>query len=439
MDFAPKGPNKYGIIETIKRTKKLDLALALLFIILCGFSYFSAFIFSFKNYETCDKITLIEGVECTNKDGAYYIIGSLPRTTQFTYSSSLFIKIDTKSENFADQYLIDALFNTMNKTFDIRESIQTTNYGMSQLFTTSVQRVEPVVAQIYINGDISNITKAQLILIENTPEFFKSSLFIKKIVFSVMVVITLLYCVMAFIVRPKMRRTETLIILFSLVLGCIASYPIYNGYNEVSQSRYMFHVIIEGAFPAANLIALVCICYRFVSDDSIGAVLIISLLFVLSESMRSLTSDSFLLSDYFDGNDVFWIFFFTISIVSRVCLIALVFHHLSYAFIYSFADRISVLLHFFVAVFAVVPRIAQIMNLTMISHFNSSVDFFCESIAEPFTVICLAIIHWPNEEKPKKINIYRDDELADHDEFQLARTQSMHLFENVTSDSLSGH
>jgi len=409
--------------------KREIYSLILVFLVICSF-----FIYTIGNFNNSSLTQTIYGNYRNQSDGTLYYIISLPKPPQYHHHWALYLDMEVNNGLDSNVFSIDAIFSSKqgkNKIKETRNSIPSVSSGVAELLKTEIPRQGLYFIQLLITGNVSQIISLKAILIESSRDYSNFSKVVQRRAFYLAVIVFSIYLVAFASVGKQSIKVSHFFVLLSLLLSVFATYPDVTFKTGVTKP-YCASLIVRGAFSGLNLVALFAISYSIIGGETVVASLIIACVFVLSEAMRYLTSDTSILSEIFENNGIIWVFFFSISILTKVSIILMIINHLFFAFKkFNGKNRQSIAFYLFFATISIIPRLMHLFYLAMYPIVNYLFEYFCEMVSGLISSVVMAILFWPQYSNQSERS---DSQHLIEEKFQISRDPSLVSFDHL-SDS----
>jgi hypothetical protein len=276
----------------------------------------------------------------------------------------------------------------------IHQTFPNSTGGRYRLFSTSLFTYKSLLIQIQIS-ELSGrrLNGVRLVSIQTNPEFGGNALKTRIILSMMSAVLLICYLVVLFWFSPSSIRIQQVLTTVCLILSAIANFPITTVFRQIPM--VVIDGIMCGVFCAFNLVSLLCFLQKS-STRTLRFVLAISALFLLAEIMLAITSDTNLLSQFFEDNTVIWIFFLSMTVISSVGYALLLIHSLMIAFCRSRSTRTTLFIAYGLATFiALLPLVGESMLFMVTGSGNFAIDFCSHYLAQTLLVFLFADLHWP--------------------------------------------
>ena len=328
---------------------------------------------------------------------------------------------------------MDALFTIKkfhnNSILETKQSIPSISKGITDIFSSDIYRNGIYMIQIFLAGNITNIDSISLILIENTSFFIKFINKIQQNIFYLSIFLLIIYSLSLLLEKKFKIQIRHLLTLISIIFLIISSYPNFK-FRYNTNIFYCLSISFKGILTSYNLYVLFLTSYSLIGGDSFSSTFIIFLMFIISESMKNLTSDTMILIDFFDNNGIIWVFFFCISIISKVLINFLIIYYLIYSFYIN--KNLLIILYFIGSLFSILPEIIQILLFIFKNFYFKNIKFFTDLLIGLFLTLFFIIINWPTQNQNNQK--YFEDDL-NLNSYHFPRDHSLPNFENNFEES----
>ena len=356
--------------------------------------------FIFRNFKNCDVISTYEGAQEDSAQSGHYMLTLIHSPKAKQTFSTFFIELfgnsyDTSSYNIRSEILCQ--WNHAPSAL-VRKDIYEAKIGKNRIYSTGLFNYDSVLMQTWITGNLSKCPKMAVTVTHTSTDFFKQMNNIKNIFSKIAFSAVILYVAAYFIsTKKKQRSIEHILVLVSLISSVFGtnSTLLKDLFSE-KKWFYIWNLITNGFYQSTNLIILYCLIIRAVSSNSILTSLILSSIFVISESISGLTQDSAILSTYFDNNEALYVFFLSISYVAKAMMLGFGLYKL----IDSVATNIEykrTAIYFLIAlvVYNIIGIVSMNFYYFIYGYGSSILDFNAHFITPFVTSLALADIYWP--------------------------------------------
>lgn len=354
--------------------------------------------FTMITKENADKVTFIEGVSQSNGINDYHIIYHLTKATIHAKRLAVYLNIYDESdknheleEKFALESVIDVkIGNTKSR---IHRSYSSIPYGRTELMTTTASNISLAIGQVFLTGVFRNTTKMQILEIHNSKEFERLSYIVSK-AFSFECSIVLF--IFAFLVINNTASVEaTQVIGLILMTSTTISLLLFNNYH--SSKFHLIELFFKGETQSLTYLVLFTISTTYMSSTKVIPTLVIGVIFIISDGVFMLTSDSIVLGKLFDNNDAVWIFFFVTSIIFKITMMTMTLHHLLFAYFQTGSSYVKTKIFVTVIVLVIVslPRMITMAYIANENISTSSIAFLSDYIIQAVGSILIIGLVWP--------------------------------------------
>jgi len=384
-----------------------------------SFVIISSVFFTYTKSEFSDLSTVISGIDRFDHLKEYYMVGYLPRNSNYSVFSQISLFIDCQDPRETENYALEAIFTISRKNENriiINQNIPSVICGFTELYSSGFPQFDVMAYQIFLKGEFHRNNSISMRLRRSSPSFIERVFHFKYVlIFSLAII--LVSFVASLVIIEQYIEINQYIALISMLSTLISVYLF--GSNE---NIYMHcaDLIFRGISASTNLVSIFCLSYTYVSGDNIAATLTLLSLFIIADGIRSLTTDTFVLAEFFQNNGVIWVFFFSTSIVTKISLILLVSHHLVYAFLFGpLHSRFRVFLTAIVCFVCISPRIFRLGHLAVTENENSALNFLCDILMQVIVCSLVSVLVWPIKDNEietttstEKFHITDDESLA---------------------------
>lgn len=403
---------------------KLDIFRIIAAIVTALISF--SLIFSFLSRFTSDEVSYIKGTNVIQPSGALYFISSAAQFSTSNYFYSIYANFEGTSksnDSGTPKFSIDANLTCISDKKTITLNENTISAGMTELYTSWFPEYKQMIIELIVTGkEITKDTHASLIIVKNTKDFAKLMDSLNRIICLVSLTILLFYTLYSLIFGRGHMTILQVITLILLSLNVIANFPYNHGKTEITSSANCMSLLTRGALFSTNIFALFVASMKFAGSDNKGTAMLIGVMFIIAESMCTLTTDSYVMSEYFGNNGLVWVFFFSTSIISKISLILLTIKNIITSILIAPQKRQKFYLSLFcfATVLLVSPYIYKSINLVIKEYQNSCINFFCDYIIQAIVTFIFVQLTWPTYSK-------QQDDLTDISlhHFDLQRDMSV--------------
>jgi hypothetical protein len=247
--------------------------------------------------------------------------------------------------------------------------------------------------QIHVT-DLSgaDVESLRVVTVQNESTFGTKAIRIRIILSLTSILLAVVYALSLCGLRDTVRFQQTLS-LIAVCISAIANFPFVIIFDHLVVN--VVESIFCGAFCAFNLICLFCFL-QLTNSQNFHFVLPISALFLMAQAMAVMTSDTTLLSHYFENNNVISVFFLSITVLSTTGYAALLIKNLLAALCRSRTTRKHLFLAYGVAVcFALGPLVGEAVLFVVSGYGNFAVDFCVHYLTQTLLTFLYADLHWP--------------------------------------------
>jgi hypothetical protein len=350
--------------------------------------------FTVTNLKSSVQTLTYSGLLMRESDNSSFLVVVLPtpQVSQLSYH----VLIDLQS-SFPDRfYSVEA--HMFCQWYDlparvIRQTLPNVTDGQHRLFSTSVTSYSSLLIQIHVTDLFGGgVDSLRVVTVQNESTFGAKAIRVRIVLSLTSVVLTVIYALSLSALRNPVRPQQ-IMTLIAVCIGAIANFPF------VILSDRLIVTVIEsifcGGFCSFNLICLFCFLQPTPTQD-LHFVLPISSLFLIAQSMAVVTSDTTILSHYFENNNVVSVFFLSITVLSTTGYAAILVKNLLAALCRSRTTRKHLFLAYGVAVcFALGPLVGEAVLFVVTECGNSAVDFCVHYLTQTLLTFLYADLHWP--------------------------------------------
>lgn len=329
----------------------------------------------------------------------------LPPPNYTNYFSIVFLEIVADSQ---EEFNIDADLSLqwyrMPSQLTIPIEFVTTS-GVSRLFATGLFSYDALLSQIHVSGDVSLIKSIDVRYILGNPDFIEETIVVRLIMCftSFLCLIVYLGCLFGF--SKGKVRLEQILTVVSLVISILANCPIK--FTYLLNRDWIIHcanLVLKGIFNSYNHAALFVFLYALNGGENLAFAMIMSMLFVCGNAAQVVVNDTRILALLFGANIDIWMFFLSISIMSRVGLFALQVYNLIIAVhVYKHSKPLI----YGYAALIILGAAMNIWEATMyyVDGFgNYALDFLNDYVMQTFFAFVYADLHWPQPSSLRQIS-----------------------------------
>lgn len=414
-------PSRYNFVQII---------VAFLTFFVCIFVIYKSF-----SGNISDLHDIIDGNRHLYPNGTLYFYSSNVNFNSNNYFSSIYVKGAGTLASVEDKVSILAILTCQGKSIPktIADTFLTTPSGEAELYTSWYPIYESIVVELYITGAASKDIKPYLFVVKSTEKSAQKMNSINSI-FRFLTISYLILYVLSYIFysnrHPELPRVLSLII---LIVAFVANLNYNHSADEdkLSIFKHTIFLMVRGIHGAVNLASVFALSMHYFSPENLGTAFLIAALYVVTEAMTAITTDSFIVSYFFDNNGIVWVFFFSTSIITKVTFTILTYHHLIMTAVQTSMKRKRIYMYFYSALLTllVIPQIIRASLIIYNGYQSSMMNFVCEYVVQFIYVIFFVIIAWPSFEKPLKPENVSDVLDMDHGRLELERDVSVQFSE----------
>lgn len=354
-------------------------------------------LFAMVTKQNADEVHYIDGVSSSNQYNDYYMIFHLTKEASIAKRLAVFLSItDTNKtiDHINDKFALESVIDISigNSKTRIHRSYSSIPYGRTELMITTGTNISHATGQVFLTGTFGNSTKVQIIEIHNSLRFERLSYIVSKAFSFECSIVMFLY---AFLLLNNSNAIEmTQLLALALISLTTVSLLIFNNYHTAFM--HIFELFFKGITQSLMYLTLFAISMTYYVTTSMLPSLIIGLIFIISDGIFLLTSDSIVLSRLFDNNDAIWMFFFATSIVFKITMMTMTLHHLLFAFYQSATyQRTNIFVTIVILLIVALPRMVIMAYIANENLSISSISFLSDYIIQAVGAILIIGIVWP--------------------------------------------
>jgi hypothetical protein len=353
-----------------------------------------------KNF-TADEVTVIKGTNVLQPNGILYFISSAVQLSTSNYFYSIYALFNDSGGSMdfsAPKYNIDANLTCISDKKIVTINEYMTTSGFTELFTSWYPEYKQIIIEMHVSGkEVTKDTRVSLLVVKNTKAFAKLMNKFNHIICLVSLTILLFYALFALIFGRGHITVLQFLTIILLILNVVANFKYNHDTEEITSLANSMLLLTRGALFASNIFALFVASMKFANSENKGTAIIIGVIFIIAEAMCSLTTDSYVISEYFGNNGLVWVFFFSTSMISKVSLILLTIKNIIISIILAPLRRQKFYLSFylFTIVLLTIPYIYRSANLIIKGYQNSCINFFCDYIIQAIVTFIFVQLTWP--------------------------------------------
>jgi hypothetical protein len=273
--------------------------------------------------------------------------------------------------------------------------------GVNRLFSTGLVSYDSILSQIHISGEISTITSLELCYILGNGEYCRETFAIRSVLAVFSSLCLLCYSVSLLAFAQGGVKMEHMLSLASLLVSVCANSPLHS--VDRFRRSFIVHCLnssLRGIFGSFNTVCLFLFVFHANGGEMIGFAFLMSLLYILGNSIQIVTSDTRILALLFDGNLDVWMFFVSVSLMGRIGLFTLQIYHALFACSCGWTARrhLATAYAFMIAI-QVAVAVLQSMFYYVNGYGNFALDFFADYLLQTFFAFAFADVHWPQVQR----------------------------------------
>jgi hypothetical protein len=276
--------------------------------------------------------------------------------------------------------------------------------GVNRLFSTGLFSYDSVLCQIHVSGEIAPITSLDVRYVLGDLDFCRESVLVRWVLAAFAVVCFVSYAI-SLVAFSQGFRVEQLLSLISVLICALANCPIeFTNPYQRSIVVHCLNAFFRGVFGSFNTVCLFLFVFLLNGGEVLGFAILMSLLYVLGNSIQTVTNDTRILKLFFDGNMDVWMFFVSVSLMGRIGLFTLQVYHALVAYYCSRAGRrqLTVVYSGMIALeigVAVLQGTVYYVN----GYGNFALDFFADYLLQTFFAFVFVDVHWPQVQTIRKV------------------------------------
>jgi hypothetical protein len=277
--------------------------------------------------------------------------------------------------------------------------------GVNRLFSTGLFSYDAILSQIHISGDISLITSIQILNVLGNPDFFKQTLSIRWILAISSALCFFFYFAALLLFSRGRLQVEQLLSIAAPLIAFWANLPFE--FSEKYAGNMIAHylsALSRGLLSSYNTVALFLFALGLNGGEIMGFSFLMSLLFIMGNTLQSATGDTRVLKVFFDGNLDVWMFFVSISVIGRITLFILQIYQIFSAYHWSSLVRKSLIKGYALLVSLQIGTLVLQAAVYFARGFgNFALDFFGDYLLQTFFAFMFVDIHWPQIPPQRKL------------------------------------
>ena len=421
--------NNEKIKQESTKPVKVKLDFLRFFIAIIGFIIISILLFMYFFSESPDEHSVITGTRYMQPDGRLLFSTTGAQFERTNYFSSIYLKIDVPASFEQRSFSVNASFTCQSSTTTklITENITQMPIGEAELYTTWFPVYHSMIVEANIEGPITNKTQISLFVVKMKESFANLSTTMNMLIRIGTLLILLLYLLFFFVYWKTHLGFLQILTIIVLITTFVANLPFNHGSAVLSVTKHCLYLLFRGLLSAVNIVALFSASMFYYSTENLATALLIAFLYVFAEAMCTLTTDSYIQANVFDNDGIVWVFFFSSSIISKVCLTVLSAHHFIHCAINaSHKRKRTYYIFFFLSLLVLVVPIIMRAFLIIVQGFqNSAVNFFCDYIIQFIFAVMYCQLCWPTITKSYDPNHVQELMTLDTHDFSLERDVSV--------------
>ncbi|EAY15717.1 hypothetical protein TVAG_187680 [Trichomonas vaginalis G3] len=377
-----------------------------------------------------DSHETINGMMHTYPNGTIFFYAPTVTFNNNNYFGSIYVKGVGSMASADDKISIFASLTCQGKSIPktISDTFLTTPSGEAELYTSWYPIYDNILVELNINGAPKDI-KPYLFVVKSTEESAHIMNSINGIIrYTILGFLCFYIFVWIFYSNKEFDFLKVLsVIILTVTYIANLHYNHTGEEDELSIIKHAIFLMVRGVHGAINLVSIFCISMYFFSREGLGTALLIAALYVLTEAMTAITTDSFIVSYFFDNNGIVWVFFFSTSIISKVSFFILACHHLIMIAVQTTIKRKRLYMYFYsiLLLLLIIPQLARASLIIYEGYQSSLMNFICEYVAQYIFVLFFCLVSWPSYEKPFKSEISSELTDLDHERFMLEHDVSV--------------
>jgi hypothetical protein len=321
------------------------------------------------------------------------VVLPVPRSPRFSY----LVLIDLDSLQPDSFYSISA--EMFCQWFDmpaklIHRRLPNISVGNHPLFQTSIASYRSLLLLIHIE-QLSGFpfSSARVTTLQSSPAFRSDALSLRVISSILSAALAAFYTLAVAFLAPANFQSQQLFTIASLAVAALANFPLAQFLP--SMRTFLIECALCGALSSLNLICLVCFL-QAANSRNFHFVLPISGLFLMARVMLIVTSDTTVLSHYFDNNHVVWVFFFSVTAIATAGYALLLISRLLLALCRARTTQKHLFVAYTVAAFvALVSAGVEFLMVAIKGFCPFAIEFAVRYPAQTLLAVMYADVHWP--------------------------------------------
>lgn len=388
-----------------------------------------ALMFTAINVDSSSITKTYNGLQVIESENVSYNLLMLPQLSYSNTFYTVFLDLNNICQATCSVEAEFVFLNNDNLNNDVMQIQLLTNPGIQRLFSTGYFTYDMAMAQIHVTFDSYNITEAPKIIIAYGDSIFeKKTIFLRIVFFAISFICFIMNLSSLIIFSWNSIQFESIVSLCGLIFSLASNFPYKLFHNYFgSLTSLCLEYISNGIFSSYTLINLFLCVYKANDGQNIILILIICMIFIVTNALSQLTSDTRISERLFGADLVIWMFFLSITFMARVSLFILIFHNL-----FQLIQKLSTNVTLNLAMISIkrrnisLKKKANLFNAYIAISFanfftfmlstgyflksgfsNFAVEYLSNYIMPTFTAMLLVDIHWPQypQLKPQVIDI----------------------------------
>ena len=377
---------------------------------------------------------IIQGSHYIDRSGKLLFSTSNVHFDKNNYFLSIYVRIRPSEPIDSPTFSLSAQLTCQSKTKTsvVQENLSLFQSGDAELYTSWFPAYHSMAIELLVEGPVDKNTQITLMIVKTKKDFAEATKSISKLIVLGVICNVVIYIMHITVYKSRFGSLELCVVL--LLFTQIAANIYYVKSNgKLKLSKHCISLLLRGISSAAEIVAVFVASLFFFSTENMATAMMIAFMFILSEAFCDLTTDNYVLSEIFDNNGLIWIFFFSSSIISKICLIILSIHHYVECVLNTTKTktRAYFIIFLLVIVCLILPYLYKFFMMISAGYQSSATNYFCYYLSSYLIIIVFVQLCWPTSTKLHDPN--RVEELMSMDSHQLSleRDMSVQFEQNV--------
>lgn len=347
-----------------------------------------------------DTFQIFSGTNSMLKNGSIYFASGTSYFNRFNHFTTLFllinsVDIDKSSEQKA--YLTVTCQSPKNGLTIFNEA-DTLSVGKLELYTTWYSVFDHIIVEVCLTGYVLDRTSLSLLMIQSTKEFEKSAESIRKNIRLIMLFLIFIFSLYWAVFSKHPMNKNQILILVSAFICALSNISLgsWSDHQKPVLTLHYFVFLVRGLLIGMNVILLFFFSLDLNEKSYNTTYIIVSFLYILSEILSSVSSDSYITSTMLGGDSIIWTFFSTMVIIFKISISLATIHNFTIGFLKSRSrNKYKVILNGIAFVFLYFPMLSRLMQSLVDGFQSSSLNILTYSVSQALFSLTLVQIHSP--------------------------------------------